>query len=71
LPGSKSLNKVIPVKAEELFDMHADFYPGRMIVIEGSAFVNSRVAEISEREILRTAFVKQASFRRSSMCELL
>jgi hypothetical protein len=49
LPDSKSLNKVIPVttqKTEEPFGM-VDFYPGRVAIIKGSVFVNSRVVEIS------------------------
>jgi hypothetical protein len=40
LPFSKSLNEVIPVRTEELFD--GDFYPGSVEIIKGNAFVNSR-----------------------------
>jgi hypothetical protein len=46
----------------------SDLYKGHVTVIKGSAFMNLRdsdQSEISER------FVRQASFRRSSMCELL
>jgi hypothetical protein len=44
LPGSKLLNKVIPVTTEELFD--GDFHP---CGVEVSVFVNSRGAETSPR----------------------
>jgi hypothetical protein len=44
LLGSKSLNKVIPVTTQRNIGTarYGDFCPGRVAVIEGSAFVNSR-----------------------------
>jgi hypothetical protein len=67
LPGSKSLNKVIPVTTEELFN--SDFYPGLVAVIKSSGFVNSSsidYSDISERlvrdffiEILQTGVVQK------------
>jgi hypothetical protein len=53
----------------------SDFYSGHVEVIKGSAFLNLRSKGQSE---IQTAvrdsserFIRQTSFRKSSMCELL
>jgi hypothetical protein len=51
LPGRKSLNKVTPVTTQNDRGTvrRGDFDSGRLEVIKTSAFVNSRIVEISRR----------------------
>jgi hypothetical protein len=64
LPGSKSLNKVIPLTTQNNRGIvrHGDFYPGRVAVIKGSAFVNSKAVEMSAR-VVRDSDRSQRFFR--------
>jgi hypothetical protein len=69
--AATSINKSIPVVTNrinrgQLAVRHGDLDSGRVEVIKWSSFVNS-----IQSKFLHMGFVRQTSFRRSSVCELL
>jgi hypothetical protein len=64
---SRPLTKIFPWQRKELSVRHGDLYSGRVAVIKGSSFVNSRAigdsGEISRGDLSLRGFVRQTSFK--------